>query len=124
MLQDRSQQIRERAHSLWERDGRPEGLDQAHWHEAERQIAAESNRSTSASAVGKPKVKGTASKPKAVEAVVNAKVAKTAKPSAVAEKAKVKEKAAKPNGKPEIFSKPAEVASTKRNRGAAAAKMH
>ena len=35
------QRVRERAHQLWERDGRPEGGELAFWHEAERQLRAE-----------------------------------------------------------------------------------
>ena len=33
--------VRERAHRLWEAEGRPEGRELAHWREAERQIEAE-----------------------------------------------------------------------------------
>lgn len=36
-------EIRQRAHSLWERDGRPEGRANDHWHTAERQLQAESD---------------------------------------------------------------------------------
>lgn len=36
-------EIRERAHSLWERDGRPEGRAEDHWHAAERQLRSESD---------------------------------------------------------------------------------
>jgi hypothetical protein len=41
MTQEREHKIRERAYRLWEQDGRPEGQEQAHWREAERQIVAE-----------------------------------------------------------------------------------
>lgn len=34
-------EIRQRAHSLWEQDGRPNGRAEDHWHTAERQIQAE-----------------------------------------------------------------------------------
>jgi hypothetical protein len=33
--------IRERAHAIWEREGRPEGREVAHWHMAAAEIAAE-----------------------------------------------------------------------------------
>jgi hypothetical protein len=32
--------IRQRAYELWERDGRPDGRDDAHWAEAEREVGA------------------------------------------------------------------------------------
>ncbi|HEY1108777.1 MAG TPA: DUF2934 domain-containing protein [Opitutaceae bacterium] len=34
-------EIRERAHALWERAGRPEGRAEDHWHAAERQLRSE-----------------------------------------------------------------------------------
>jgi hypothetical protein len=33
--------VRERAYRLWEQEGRPEGQERAHWHEAERQVMLE-----------------------------------------------------------------------------------
>jgi Protein of unknown function (DUF2934) len=33
--------IRERAHAIWEREGRPEGREVAHWQMAAAEIAAE-----------------------------------------------------------------------------------
>ena len=36
---DLQAQIQQRAYELWERDGRPEGRDHAHWAQAEREIA-------------------------------------------------------------------------------------
>jgi hypothetical protein len=35
------EKIRARAHAIWEREGRPEGQDLAHWQQAESEIAAE-----------------------------------------------------------------------------------
>jgi hypothetical protein len=37
---DLQTQIQQRAYELWERDGRPEGRDFAHWQQAEREIGA------------------------------------------------------------------------------------
>jgi hypothetical protein len=37
-MPDREQRIRERAHSLWEQEGRPEGRDREHWERAMREI--------------------------------------------------------------------------------------
>ena len=35
------QRIRERAYEIWEQEGRPEGREQEHWREAERQLEVE-----------------------------------------------------------------------------------
>ena len=40
-MQEREHKIRKLAHALWEADGRPDGREKDHWHEAERQIATE-----------------------------------------------------------------------------------
>ena len=39
--EDDKQQIRERAHRLWEEAGKPEGKEDQFWHEAERQLNEE-----------------------------------------------------------------------------------
>ena len=41
MAEDRDVRIRKRAHSIWERDGRPEGMAEVHWIQACREIEAE-----------------------------------------------------------------------------------
>ena len=41
MPQNREQKIKERAHRLWEDEGRPEGRELGHWREAELQVLAE-----------------------------------------------------------------------------------
>jgi hypothetical protein len=38
---DRIDKVRRRAHAIWLDQGMPHGRDQEHWHEAEREIAAE-----------------------------------------------------------------------------------
>ena len=35
------ERVRERAHQIWERAGRPEGMAAAHWAQAEAEIVAE-----------------------------------------------------------------------------------
>ena len=35
------QRIRERAHDIWQREGRPEGRHDQHWEQARREIEAE-----------------------------------------------------------------------------------
>ena len=41
MSGDEELRIRERAHAIWEREGRPEGREVAHWHMAAAEVAAE-----------------------------------------------------------------------------------
>ncbi len=41
MPSDRENRIKERAHAIWERAGRPHGQDQQHWAQAEAEIAEE-----------------------------------------------------------------------------------
>ncbi len=68
MMEDRTRRIEERAHSLWEMEGRPHGRDAQHWQQAEREIDAEDAARASAAAADttargrKPKPKGAATK--------------------------------------------------------------
>ncbi|MCW2240443.1 DUF2934 domain-containing protein [Azospirillum canadense] len=41
MAENRDARIRERAHNIWERDGRPEGMAEVHWIQACREIETE-----------------------------------------------------------------------------------
>lgn len=41
MNDDRDQRIRERAHSLWEADGKPVGREQEYWFRAEQLLREE-----------------------------------------------------------------------------------
>lgn len=40
-MDDRIERIRQRAHEIWEREGRPQGREQEHWDRASREIDAE-----------------------------------------------------------------------------------
>jgi hypothetical protein len=40
-MPDREERIRERAHQLWEQEGRPDGRDADHWERAAREVDAE-----------------------------------------------------------------------------------
>jgi len=40
-MDEREEQIRQRAHELWELEGRPEGREMDFWLQAEREIASE-----------------------------------------------------------------------------------
>lgn len=52
--ESREQKIRDRAHRLWEAEGRPEGRGHEHWLEAERQVLAEEAAGASPSAPDEP----------------------------------------------------------------------
>ena len=46
MAEDPEDQIRRRAFEIWQREGAPEGLDEQHWLQAEREIAEAEASST------------------------------------------------------------------------------
>ena len=46
MAEDLERRIRQRAHEIWEREGRPEGRAQDHWTLAREAIAIEDNQSS------------------------------------------------------------------------------
>lgn len=49
MASGRDEQIRQRAHEIWEREGRPEGKEKEHWERAEREIGDEAEGITAGS---------------------------------------------------------------------------
>jgi len=62
MTGDRDEQIRKRAHAIWEQEGRPSGSHDRHWQQAESEIAKAGKKPAAAT---KPKA---AAKPKAAKA--------------------------------------------------------
>jgi len=42
----REEKVRQRAHELWESEGRPEGKHLEHWQQAEQDILAEADTAT------------------------------------------------------------------------------
>lgn len=46
MTEDREEQIRRRAHELWEQAGRPEGRETEFWLRAENEIAGDKDRAS------------------------------------------------------------------------------
>ena len=48
MDDERKRKVRDRAHTLWEQAGHPQGQDAEHWSQAEREIAAEEDAGASA----------------------------------------------------------------------------
>jgi hypothetical protein len=45
-MSDREMRVRERAHQLWEQEGRPDGRDFDHWQRASHEIDAEDSTIT------------------------------------------------------------------------------
>jgi hypothetical protein len=84
MADDKQNRIRQRAHEIWEREGRPEGAHERHWQQAEGEIATEDGKGRRKSAASrKPAVK--AGKPAAAKAAKAAPAAKAAaRPKAAA----------------------------------------
>ncbi len=56
MNKELSHRIRERAHSIWEDEGRPSGRADAHWSLASAQLAAETGRPAAAKPAGRKSV--------------------------------------------------------------------
>jgi hypothetical protein len=55
-------QVAERAHRIWESEGRPEGAALDHWLRAEAELAAEGPKRRSAGKAGRAKAKAATSK--------------------------------------------------------------
>nr|WP_210201736.1 DUF2934 domain-containing protein [Mesorhizobium loti] len=107
MADDRQERIRQRAHEIWEREGRPHGAHERHWHQAAGEIEAEQSNGkkltrTAGAKPAKTAAPTKAAKPKAAAKPVKtpakaAATAKAAKPVAkVAEAKPATKKAAKP----------------------------
>ena len=77
MSDDKQDRIRQRAHAIWEGQGRPEGQDREHWAQATREIEAEETATKKPAAKSAAKVKAPA--PKAPAARKPAGKAKSAK---------------------------------------------
>jgi hypothetical protein len=80
---DRHHRIRQRAHAIWEAQGRPHGLDREHWDQATRDIDA-----ADAVAAKKPARAAAAAKPKAAAKSKAAAKAPAKKPAAKARPSK------------------------------------
>ncbi|MDX8535823.1 DUF2934 domain-containing protein [Mesorhizobium sp. VK25A] len=72
MTDDRHERIRQRAHEIWERAGRPEGAHLEHWDQATAEIDAAGK----GKAKSPKKAAAKAEKPKAAKAPAKAKAAK------------------------------------------------
>jgi hypothetical protein len=109
MIRDRLERIRDRAYALWQKAGGGHGDDQAHWHQASREIddedAKPAARPKRAKVTGKPTAaaKPTA-KTKAPKSAATAPATRQAKPKAAPAKAAKSPAAAEP--KPPAIAKP------------------
>ena len=56
----RDERVRELAHTMWEKEGRPEGRAEDHWLHAETLIAIDAAAPVAAKPVNKPAVKRSA----------------------------------------------------------------
>lgn len=66
-MEEREQRIRERAHRLWEEEGRPDGRADDHWFQAKEIVAIEEGRPEMLKPIGEA---GEPAEP--IEALVNA----------------------------------------------------
>lgn len=55
MTPNHESRVRQRAHDIWEREGRPEGRDREHWAQAEAELAGEGKKSSRKAAEAKPR---------------------------------------------------------------------
>jgi hypothetical protein len=100
---DRTRRIEQRAYEIWEREGRPHGKHDEHWHRAAEEITRESGGRGGAArggsaAASKPRTKTNASAKKAGGAT-----SRTAKPAASARTgtgSTTRRRSAKPAGTP------------------------
>ena len=51
-MADRDQLIRERAHQIWEKEGRPAGREAEHWKQAERDVSEKEKAMAGATTTG------------------------------------------------------------------------
>jgi hypothetical protein len=59
MEAERHEQIRQRAHTIWEQEGRPHGREQEHWERAERELGLGTESLTTAAVKKKaPSLRG------------------------------------------------------------------
>jgi hypothetical protein len=90
MNEERTRRIQDRAHALWEQEGRSHGRDAEHWSQAEREIAAEDD--AQASGMTGPSTERRARKPKSVTGEAK-KASKTRQGRAVEANTEVAEEA-------------------------------
>nr|WP_246331914.1 DUF2934 domain-containing protein [Sphingomonas chungangi] len=92
MIKDKLERIRDRAYALWQKAGGGHGDDEAHWHQASREIddedAKPAARSKRTKVTGKPTAAAkAAAKPKVSKSAAAAPAARQAKPKPAPTKA-------------------------------------
>lgn len=60
-MSDRETRVRERAHQLWEQEGRPDGRHSDHWERAAREIDAEDSALAAKKKASRPRKSGSVS---------------------------------------------------------------
>jgi hypothetical protein len=94
MADDRQNRIRQRAHEIWEREGRPQGAHERHWQQAESEIATEGNKAGKKPATARKPAPAKAAKPAVAGPGPARTTATPAKPAAKPARAAAKPKAA------------------------------
>ena len=80
MDQNRQEEIRKRAHQIWEEEGRPEGKDSEHWDRAARELDADGGeRQSGKGASGNEPLAGLAEGSKSERAAEDLKSGKDAR---------------------------------------------
>ena len=87
MDQDHQERIKQRAHEIWESEGRPEGRDSDHWSRAEQELRSEMGGEQPADLGEKPKPARNAAATKPKRASRKSPSPKTEKASSVNDKA-------------------------------------
>ena len=94
MSSNREEKIRQRAHAMWEKEGRPHGAHDRHWQQATSEVDGED-----AAAAGEPAA-AKKSPAKAKASATAAAPAKAAKPAPAKAEQPAAAKAEKPAAKP------------------------
>ena len=86
MADDRQNRIRQRAHEIWEQEGRPEGAHERHWRQAENEMAAADAKPVKKPAAPRKPAAAKAARPAAAKAAAAPKPKAAARPKAPAKK--------------------------------------
>jgi hypothetical protein len=82
MEDDREQTIRQRAYTIWEEEGRPQGEDMRHWLRAWQELSASDSAANDASALNSPDAGAAAAEPSPIPSGVVAAPVKSRKKKA------------------------------------------
>ena len=82
MADGRHDRIRQRAHEIWEQEGRPEGAHERHWRQAENEVVAQDARTAKKPVAARKPASAKATKPAAAKSTAPQKPASVAKAAA------------------------------------------